>query len=104
MSDEEIVPKHLSNHHRDTLLQLFQHPTSHNTQWPDVLSLLETVGEAEPRPDGKFLVRLGGGAEVLTPPKHKDLDIQQVLDVRRMPTSAGYATVVTELEAKGKEV
>jgi len=56
------------------------------------------------RPDGKYLVRLGGEAEVLTPPKHKDIDIQQVLDVRRMLTGAGYATVVTELEAKGEEV
>ena len=104
MSDGEIVPQHLSNHHRDTLLQLFQHPTSHNTRWPDVLSLLEAVGEAEPRPDGKYLVRLGGEAEVLTPPKYKDIDIQQVLDARRMLTGAGYATVVTELETKGKDV
>ncbi|HTR78560.1 MAG TPA: hypothetical protein VMH39_10630 [Gemmatimonadaceae bacterium] len=104
MSDGEIVPKHLSNHHRDTLLQIFQHPSSHNIQWPDVLSLLEAVGEIEPRRDGKYLVRLGDEAEVLVPPKHKDIDIQQVLDVRRMLTGAGYATVVTELEAKGEEV
>jgi hypothetical protein len=23
-------PEHLDNHHRDTLRQIFQHPTSHN--------------------------------------------------------------------------
>jgi hypothetical protein len=100
MNDE---PKHLSNHHRDTLLQVFQHPTSHNIQWNDVLSLLGAVGAVEERHDGKYLVMIGADSEVLTPPKHKDTDIQQVLDVRRMLTTAGYATVVAELEAKGKE-
>ena len=49
-------PEHLSNHQRDTLLQLFQHPTSHNIKWQDVLSLLETAGEVEPSRDGKTAV------------------------------------------------
>ena len=31
-------PVHLNNHHRDTLLQIFQHPTSHNIQWQAVVS------------------------------------------------------------------
>ena len=104
MSDAEIAPKHLSNQHRDTLLKVFQHPTSHNVTWHDVLSLLETVGAVEPRPDGKYRVRLGGEADVLCTPKHKDVEVQQVLDVRRMLTEAGYATVAAELEAEGKEV
>ena len=26
-------PMHLSNHHRNTLRQLFQHPVSHNIGW-----------------------------------------------------------------------
>jgi len=25
--------KHLSGHHRDTLLRIFQHPASHNVDW-----------------------------------------------------------------------
>jgi hypothetical protein len=41
---------------------------------------------------------------VLTRPKSKDIDIQQVVDLRRMLTSAGYAAVVDELQAKGQEV
>ena len=40
-------PAHLNNHHRDTLQQIFQHPTSHNIEWPAVLSLLEAVGTVE---------------------------------------------------------
>jgi hypothetical protein len=98
------VPEHLSNHHRDTLLQIFQHPASHNIEWPAVLSLLEAVGSVKQHHDGKYVVTLGTETEVITPPKHKDIDVQQVVDLRRMLTSAGYRSVVDELEAKGKEV
>ena len=98
-----IEPEHLSNHHRDTLLQLFQHPTSHNVQWHDVVSLLEAVATVEVRHDGKYVVRLGTDTEVFVPPKHKDLDIQQVVDIRRMLSDAGYDAVVDQLQGKGKE-
>jgi hypothetical protein len=94
----------MNNRHRDTLLQIFQHPTSHNIEWPAVLSLLEAVGAVERRHDGKYLVTLGTEAEVFKPPKQKDIDVQQVVDLRRMLTSAGYRAVVDELESKGKEV
>jgi hypothetical protein len=36
--------------------------------------------------------------------RHKDIDIQQVVDLRQMLTDAGYGAVVAELETKGKEV
>ena len=96
-------PKHIAGHHRDTLLQIFQHPTSHNVEWHDVISLLETVGSIEERHDDMFVFRIGEEREVLRRPKEKDMDTQQVVDLRRMLTSAGYDTVVADLEAKGKE-
>lgn len=99
-----LPPEHLNNRHRDTLLQIFQHPTSHNIEWHSVLSLLEAVGSVEQHGDGKYKVTVGTETEVVTAPKHKDIDVQQVVDVRRMLTSAGYRAVVDELEAKGKEV
>ena len=40
-------PAHLSNHQRNTLRQIFQHPAGHNIEWRAVLSLLEAVGSAE---------------------------------------------------------
>jgi hypothetical protein len=97
-------PQHLDSNQRDTLLQLFQHPTSHNIEWHAVLSLLEAVGTVEQRHDGKFLVHIGPETEVLTRPKDKDIDVQQVVDLRRMLTGAGYLPVVEELGSKGKEV
>jgi hypothetical protein len=96
-------PKHIAGHHRDTLLQIFQHPTSHNVEWHDVISLLETVGSIEERHDDMFVFRIGEEREVLRRPKEKDMDTQQLVDLRRMLTSAGYDTVVADLEAKGKE-
>lgn len=97
-------PEHLDSNQRDTLLQIFQHPTSHNIEWHAVLSLLRAVGSVEHRHDGKFLVQVGTETEVLTRPKHKDIDVQQVVDLRRMLSEAGYLAVVEALEAKGKEV
>jgi len=98
------APQHLNNHHRDTLLKIFQHPTSHNIEWPAVLSLLVAVGSAERQHDGQYIVTVGAETEVLTPPKYKDIDVQQVVDLRRMLAGAGYRAVVDQLEAKGQEI
>jgi hypothetical protein len=94
---------HLSSHHRDTLLQIFQRPTSHNIEWQDVLSLLEAVGSIEQEHDGKYHFRLGDNVEVITKPKHKDIDVQQVVDLRHLFTAVGYDAVVKDMEAEGKE-
>ena len=83
-------PMHLNNHHRDTLSQIFQHPVSHNIEWRAVLSLLEVVGTVEESHDGKFVVTLGTETEILTRPRDKDIDVQEVVDLRRMLSQAGY--------------
>ena len=83
-------PVHLNNHHRDTLAQIFQHPVSHNIEWRAVLSLLEVVGTVEASRDGKFVVTLGAETEILTRPRDKDIDVQEVVDLRRMLSNAGY--------------
>ena len=83
---------HLNNHHRDTLEKILQHPASHNIEWLDVLSLLEAVGSVDESHDGKFVVTLGSETETFERPKHKDVDIQIVVDLRRILRSAGYAS------------
>ena len=98
-------PQHVSNpHHRQTLVQLFQHPTSHNIEWHAVLSLLEAVGSVELRHGGEYAVHVGAETVFLGRPKDKDVDVEQVLAIRRMLAAAGYGPVVEALEAKGKEV
>ena len=81
----------LDSHHRKTVEKLFAHPTSHNIQWHDVLSLLQAAGEAEEVHDGRFKVTLGAETQTFDAPKSNDLDTQQVVDLRRMLTEAGLA-------------
>ena len=90
MSESSPEPEHLSNHHRNTLRQIFQHPVSHNIEWHAVVSLLETVGSVTENHDGKLAVTLGGETEYLDPPPHKDVDVQLVVDLRRMLGAVGY--------------
>ena len=84
------TPEHLDGRHRDTLRQIFQHPTSHNIEWRAVTSLLEAIGTVTVRHDGKLAVKLGDELEFIEPPVGKDIDDQLVIDLRRMLTSAGY--------------
>jgi hypothetical protein len=81
---------HLSNHHRTTLRQIFQHPVSHNIEWDDVLSLLEAVGSTVQEHGGKVAVTVGSETEFLERPLHKDIGTQTVVDLRRMLSTAGY--------------
>jgi hypothetical protein len=82
--------EHLDSRHRDTLRQIFEHPTSHNIEWRAVMSLLEAVGTVAVRHDGKVSVKVGPELEFLDPPSGKDVDDQMVVDLRRMLTNAGY--------------
>jgi pimeloyl-ACP methyl ester carboxylesterase len=100
MSSSE--PMHLNNHHRDTLLQIFQHPTSHNIDWKRVESLVEAVGTVESGDGGKYLVRIGDETEVFMRPKQKDIDVETVVGLRQMLTAAGYDALVAEMEARAR--
>jgi hypothetical protein len=83
-------PMHLNNQHRDTVAKILQHPASHNVEWHSVLSLLHYIGQVDERHDGRFKVTIGGEAEIFDKPKHKNIDEQQVVDLRRMLRAAGY--------------
>ena len=87
---ETPEPEHLSGRHRDTLRQIFDHPTSHNIEWHAVVSLLGEVGTVTVSHDGKVDVTVGAEKAFLDPPKGKDIDEQMVVDLRRMLAAAGY--------------
>jgi hypothetical protein len=82
---------HLSSHHRDTVARIFSHPPNRNIEWREILSLLETIGSVEQEHNGKFKVTLGPETEVLPAPHGKDVDIQILVDLRRMLKQAGFA-------------
>jgi len=81
----------LDNHHRKTLEKLFEHPPSMNVEWKQLESLLEAVGTVTKRHNGKLVVTVGPETEVLEPPRGKDVDVQTIVDMRRMLENAGYA-------------
>jgi hypothetical protein len=82
---------HLDNRHRNTLREIFQHPTSHNIEWHAVTSLLEAVGSVATHHDGKVTVTVGSQNEIFDPPAGKDIDDQMVVDLRRLLSNAGYS-------------
>ena len=83
-------PTDLSSHHRHTLTKIFQHPTSHNIEWHDVLSLLDAIGSVERHRDNKVAVTVGSETRFFDVPEHKDLDVGLVVALRRLLTDAGY--------------
>jgi len=81
---------HLDSRHRDTVERIFAEPTSHNIEWREVVSLLEATGTVTHEHNGKLRVSLGADTEVLTPPHGKDVDVQMLVDLRRMLKQAGF--------------
>ena len=84
------VGMELSNRHRDTIEKIFDRPSSGNVEWREVLSLLETVGDVVEEPNGRYRVTLGAETEVVDRPHGKDVDVQLLVDLRRMLRKAGF--------------
>ncbi|HTZ27611.1 MAG TPA: hypothetical protein VMC83_26675 [Streptosporangiaceae bacterium] len=83
-------PEHLNDHHRDTLREIFQHPTSHNIEWRAVRSLLGAVGSVTEQHDGKLAITVGSQTEFFHPGGQKDVDVQTVVDLRHLLGTAGF--------------
>jgi len=83
---------HLGADNRDTVEQIFNRPTSGNVEWRRVRSLLEAVGTVEEERDGRLRVTLGGETETFDPPHGKDVDVQMLVDLRRMLRRAGITS------------
>jgi hypothetical protein len=96
-------PVHLTNHHRNTLRQLFQHPVSHNIAWHAVMSLLAAVGSTVEQRASKFAVTVGSETEYFDPPAQTDIDTQAIVDLRRMLTGAGYGAQAADGRTESRE-
>ncbi len=85
-------PPHVNSHQRDTLDQIFAHPTSRNIEWHDVLSLLHVVGTVRETHKGHFEVVVGDETETLEPMHHKSVDVEQLAVLRRLLRHAGFGS------------
>jgi hypothetical protein len=82
--------EHLNSHQRDTLAQVFNHPLSHNIEWHSVLSLLNAVATVQETRKGHVLATIEGESETFDPLRHKDIDVQQLTNLRRLLRRSGY--------------
>jgi hypothetical protein len=83
------TPENLNGHQRDTLAHIFRHPSSHNIEWHSVLSLLNSVASVQETQKGHMVVTLGTEIETFEP-RHKDIDAEQLANLRRLLKKAGY--------------
>ena len=80
---------HLNEHHARILRQIFEHPVSHNLEWPDVLSLMEHLGSVRQRHDGKYHIQIGAAQTIIERPHHKDVELTELLRLRTFLKGAG---------------
>lgn len=82
-------PSHLSGRHQDTLRHVLAHPLSHNVEWHALLALLREVGAVEDLGES-VAVQAGGQRLVLMKPHGKDVEADDLVEVRRFLETLGY--------------
>lgn len=82
---------HLNGHHRKTLASVFGHPTPHNVEWHDILSLLQNLGTVTERHNGGFDMSIGDHAIVIERPKGHDLEGDQLRALKTFLSVAGLS-------------
>jgi hypothetical protein len=92
-------PSDLNSHHRNTLNKIFQHPTSHNIEWHDLLSLLIAIGSVARHRDNRVAVTIGSETRFFDVPEGKDVDVDSVVELRRLLAAAGYGVGAGEPES-----
>jgi hemin uptake protein HemP len=76
--------------HLRTLEALFRHPTAHNLEWQDVITLFERIGSVHRRGGDKFSLEVAGEHLLIHKPHTKDLTSSEVVDVRNLLRNAGW--------------
>jgi hypothetical protein len=76
--------------HLRTLEALFRHPTAHNLEWQDVLTLFERIGSVHRRGGDKFSLEVAGEHYLIHKPHSKDLTSSEVVDVRNLLRKTGW--------------
>ena len=80
----------LTGHHLVTAEKILAHPASHNIEWHDAAALVAEIGSITEESNGRFSVTIGDETQIFDRPRGKDLDTQQIVDLRKMLKSAGF--------------
>jgi hypothetical protein len=88
-----VSPERAAIHgaHLRTLEALFRHPTAHNLEWMDVVSLMEKLGTVHQKANDKFAIDVGGQHYMMHKPHTKDLTSTEVVDLRHFLQRAGWS-------------
>jgi hypothetical protein len=79
----------LKSHHLVTAEKILNHPTSHNIEWHDAAALIVEIGSITEGANGRYTVTIGDETQIFDRPRGKDLDVQQIVDLRKMLTATG---------------
>jgi hypothetical protein len=86
-------PMHLDSAQRHTWERLCRHPLATNLKWPQVLALLEAMGDVTKESKDRYRATLGEHTEVFHPPHHGDLPADMVVKLREfVKTPPGRST------------
>lgn len=80
----------LTGHHLVTAEKILAHPASHNIEWHDAAALVAEIGSITEESNGRFSVTIGDETQIFDRPRGKDLDTQQIVDLRKMLKAAGF--------------
>lgn len=75
--------------HLRTLESIFRHPTAHNLEWMDVVSLMETIASVRRDANSKWAFTIGAEHYQMHKPHTKDLTSSEVVDLRHFLERAG---------------
>jgi hypothetical protein len=73
---------HLDSTQRHTLEHISRHPLATNVKWPQVLALLEAMGDVTVESKDRYRVTVDGQTEVFHAPHHADIPADMMVRLR----------------------
>jgi len=81
-----LSSRHLDNEQQRTLDKLSSHPLPSNLKWPQVLALLNAMGDVTVDSKDRYRVTVDGHTEVFHAPHHADIAPDVVVKLRHFLT------------------
>jgi hypothetical protein len=73
----------MNDRHMRVLGEVFSHPLPRNLEWREVVSVVNELGSALQRHDGKYEFQIGRTKAVFTKPHDKDMEPEGITELRR---------------------
>jgi hypothetical protein len=94
----------LHGKHLRTLEALFRHPTAHNLEWMDVITLFEKIGTVQRKANDNFTFDVAGEHYLIHKLHAKELTSSEVIDLRHLLQRAGWSPEASPQAAARREL